>query len=100
MPALADAVSSRAKVMAEQDPPETLFAPIAEYLEEQQSHVSRLERELAGLRYLKATGGDRSGALRSAEAALKRIIEQLNPTDSAAVRLHPWSREIRQAQKS
>ncbi len=99
VPALADAVSSRAKVMAEHEPPDVLFAPIAEYLEEQQSHVSRLEREIASLRYQRATGGDRAAALRSAEAALKRIIDQPSATDSAAVRLHPWSREIRQAQK-
>jgi ATP/maltotriose-dependent transcriptional regulator MalT len=97
--ALADACVSRARVMAEVEDPNRIFAPILEMLDGQPVPTLKLEYLLAVVRWLRARGEPTRFTLEEATGVLDRMIRELNDTDQAALRLHPWSREIRLAGK-
>jgi tetratricopeptide (TPR) repeat protein len=95
VPTLVQACLSRARVLSTTVDPGNLFAPIGHYLETEPAHVARLEWRLAQGRYLRAVQQDPKPAYQKAREGLDRIAKRLNDTDQAALRVHPWSREIR-----
>jgi hypothetical protein len=85
--------------LSSREDPAPLFAPVAEYLDSQPATVLDLQRQLASMRWALTSGGDVWAPLAAAEDRMVRIAAQLTDTDQAALRLHPWSREIRLAAK-
>jgi len=94
MPAIAEAVAGRARAFAASEPVEDLFAPTADWLEEQPVHLLSTALTMARARHAVAVGtaGD---SLEVAEAALDGIAAGLVGTEAAAMRVHPWGREIK-----
>nr|MBA2321359.1 protein kinase [Deltaproteobacteria bacterium] len=95
VPALGDACAARARALSGRQDPEPLFVPMLAYLESQPATILDLQRRLASLRWANVSGRDPSDSLRLASGLLDRVAVQLNDTDRAALRLHPWSRELR-----
>ena len=93
----AAACLSRARVMSRSADPTGILAPIRTYVETQPATVARLEWHLAHARYTAAIGQDPVPAYHEAKAVLARIGTRLTETEQAALRVHPWSREIRAA---
>ncbi len=97
LPALGDACAARARSLSGVEDPAPLFAPVAEYLASQPATVLDLQRQLASVRFNRASNRDPAEPLGRAQSLLARISAQLNDTDQAAILLHPWSREARLA---
>lgn len=98
---LAIACVSRARALAEELPPSELFKPVETIVARQPMILIRLEQLLATARW-HAAQGDRersSDSYRMAATALNRIADNLNDTDRAALRVHPWSMRIRRGLK-
>ncbi|MEZ4316735.1 MAG: protein kinase [Myxococcota bacterium] len=94
---LADACAARARVMAREIDPAEIFKPVAEILDGGLLPSVGLERTLAIGQWERQRGdrGAMAAAYRTAALSLNRLASQLNDTDRAALRVHPWSRRIR-----
>jgi tetratricopeptide (TPR) repeat protein len=97
IPVLADACASRARVLSHLEVPGRLFAPVESYLGAQPALPLRVALRLAEGRYATAMGLDPSPPRDDAAAWLQQIGEALNDTDRAALRMHPWTQELRLA---
>jgi tetratricopeptide (TPR) repeat protein len=97
VPALAQACLARARAMAGSKDPTELLAPVRSYVETQPATVARLEWHLAHARWLIALKQDPTAALGNASSVLDRMAKKLGTTEQAAIRVHPWSRELRAA---
>jgi hypothetical protein len=55
-----------------------------------------VERHLAALRHARLTGDEAAAeaALALAQPLLNRIAAGLGPIEAAAMRVHPWTREV------
>jgi hypothetical protein len=85
--------------MAAHAPPEQLFAPVAALLDNPAFRVLYLEFALAELRWAGARQ-DRAAAdrnLREVQSVLHGIAARQAKTEAAALRVHPWTREVRRA---
>lgn len=95
VPALMEACTAQARVMAADLDPERIFSVVEPFLKGQPFYPARLERILARAWHQAARGGEPSGALRAAELQLDLIRQRLEPAEAVALRLHPWLRRIR-----
>lgn len=95
VPALAHACISQARAMSETVDPDLVFKPIEDWLDSQPAVMARLERQIARTRYLRAMGKTAFDAEKEARRILGLVTDQLDPTDAAAVRLHPYHRWLR-----
>lgn len=95
---VADACEARARVMAAEVDPEEIFKSVADLLDNGLLPSVGLQRILARGRWERRRGdrGAMNAAYREAALALNRLASSLNDTDRAALRVHPWSRRIRQ----
>lgn len=96
-PVLAEGLRGRARTAATERDPAELFKPALRLLEEQPMPALLLEAHLARGAWARSRG-DRGGAhahLQDAATLLNRIASELNDTDRAALRVHPWSTWIR-----
>ena len=75
--------------------PDQIFAPVADYVDEQPCTTVRLERTLAKARHAVHQGKDQGREAAAAAKTLNQIVNGLDETDRAAIHLHPWSREVR-----
>ncbi len=98
LPALALACVAQARAMCETVDPDLVFRPIEDWLDSQPAFVARLERQIARTRNLRAMGKTAFDAEQQARKMLDQLAGNLDPTDEAALRLHPWNRLLR-AQK-
>ena len=94
---LAEAVRGRARVEAVTRDPSDIFKPVARLLDEQPVALLRLEQLLARAAWHRHHGEKPAAHQCHREAAmvLNRVATQLNDTDRAALRVHPWSTWIR-----
>lgn len=95
VPALAAACVAQARAMSERVDPDLVFKPVHDWMTSQPAWVARVDRAIARVRYLRTMGKGTTDA----EAEARRLIDQvtagLDPTDGAAIRVHPWSRWLR-----
>ena len=91
------AVSSWSHAMGAHTDPETIFSSVQNFLEKEPSEVLRMEQLIARGRYCRRKKQHKSSryAFQKAATQLKRMSDQLNDTDQAALRVHPWSVHIR-----
>jgi tetratricopeptide (TPR) repeat protein len=94
---LAAACVSRARGLAGSADASVLLAPVRPYAESQPATILRLEWHLAHGRYRMAKDQDPKPAFEAAKQVLDKIAARLDETDRAALRVHPWTREIRAA---
>jgi hypothetical protein len=99
LPALAQAVMAQARAMCESVDPDLVFRPLIEWLEQQPALIVRIERHIARGRYLKAMGKPHETTFDEAQHMIEELAMHLDPTDAAALRLHPWTQWIRRARK-
>lgn len=99
MPALAQACVSQARAMAESVDPDLVFRPLAEWMEQQPAFVVRIERQIARGRYLAAMGKPADPAFDGAQRLIEQLAVNLDATDAAALRLHPWTAYSRRFRK-
>ncbi len=96
VPATVEAITVQARCLAVEVDPDRLYAPVADFLDNQPAPVARLERTLARVRH--QTANDKGDPRPDAEEAV-RILEAigrgLSATDRAALRLHPWTHPVR-----
>lgn len=88
---------SRLRALAPHDPPEMLVKPVARFLDSQDVIVLSIEHGLAEARFAQShrrTVESRAYARQTSET-LQALSHHLDETDKAALRLHPWSRQIR-----
>lgn len=97
LPALAEACSAQARAMAEAVDPDRVFRPIRELMESQPAVALRLELLVARGRYHAHQKRDALPLFEEARERLLKLTAPLDPTDAAALRLHPWTRHIRKA---
>ncbi|MBN2797516.1 MAG: protein kinase [Deltaproteobacteria bacterium] len=98
VPSLYDACVGEARSLSAERDPEQIFAPIADFLQEESAYPGRLERILARAEHQSSRRAGRRGAAAAWLAArqqLELIARNLTETDRATLRLHPWSRRIR-----
>ncbi len=94
--ALSEALIAQARALAEETDPETIFAGLKS-VASQPMRVVQLEQLLATARHVRARG-DEAGSkalYRKALLAMNALAKSLNDTDRAALRVHPWSQQIR-----
>ncbi len=99
---LTEACTVRARAMAEEEDPAPLFRPVAALVESPTAALLRIEYLLARSRWLRAKN-DAVGAFRACRDAatlLNQMASGLNDTDRAALRVHPWSKQIRHGLKA
>ncbi len=99
VPALANACIAQARAMSETVDPDLVFKPIEDWLDSQPAAIARIERQIARTRYLRAMGKTAFDAEREARQMLDQLVASLDPTDAAAIRLHPWNRWLRSPKK-
>lgn len=97
--ALAGACVAQARATAESADPDQVFKPIRDWLDREPAVVMRVERQIARGRYLAAHGGPAEAAFGDAERLIHELASTLDPTDAAAMRLHPWTHWIRRARQ-
>jgi hypothetical protein len=95
LPTLTWASIARTRALSSHRDPTALLAPIRHYVESQPVTVARLEWWLATARRARATGQDPAAAATRARDLLDRISGRLDDTDRAALRVHPWGRDLR-----
>jgi tetratricopeptide (TPR) repeat protein len=96
-PILSEAVRGRARTSATERDPAEIFRPVQRLLDEQPMPLLRLEYLLARGAWHRSHG-ERDLAAQSllkAATALNKLAAELNDTDRAALRVHPWSAWIR-----
>ncbi len=92
VPALVDAMCSRARALPERLAIDDLAGPLAGHSEFQTLLPLRLELAVAQLRWARSHGGDIAARLAEVRQ-LRGAIDALNhPMEVAALRLHPWAR--------
>jgi serine/threonine protein kinase/tetratricopeptide (TPR) repeat protein len=96
-PILSEAVRGRARTSATERDPDEIFRPVQRLLDEQPMPLLRLEYLLARGAWHRSHGERDLAAqsLQKAAAALNKLAAELNDTDRAALRVHPWSAWIR-----
>lgn len=96
--ALGDALAARGRTLEPGDDVEKLFKPVVGLVEEQDVPIFELELLLARTRAARLAGDaqGRVRASRDAARALNRLAGRLDDTDRAALRVHPWSKRIRE----
>ncbi|MEZ4316736.1 MAG: protein kinase [Myxococcota bacterium] len=98
VPAAVEAVTVQARCLAEEMEPDRLYAPVADFLDNQPAPLARLERALARIRHqLAKNGGDPRHDAEDAVRILESVGRGLSATDRAALRLHPWTHPVRAA---
>jgi len=78
-------------------PSESIFQSVEQFLEDEPVHVLRIEQSLTSAQYYK-NKKDRPKAryhFKKAAEQLNQLSASLNNTDRAALRVHPWSVQIR-----
>jgi hypothetical protein len=97
--ALADVVVGHARALAARVSPSALFEPVQGLLDDPGFRVLYLESALAELRWAKARGDVAaiSRNLREAQSVLQGIAARQERTEASALRVHPWTREVRNA---
>ncbi len=96
--ALADACVSWSRAVGTRVDPAQIFQPVAGLAEQQDAVLVRIEHQLATARWC-AARGDKDGAHRAYKdtaSLMNRIASQLGETERAALRVHPWARQVRQ----
>jgi hypothetical protein len=94
---LAEGCRGRARIQATERDPDEIFRPAQRLIDEQPMPLLRLERLIARGAWHRAHG-ERELArqcLQEAASVLNRVASDLNDTDRAALRVHPWSTWIR-----
>ncbi len=97
-PALADACISRARSMLHEEDPDRLFQPVQSWMDAGAPPALRLEELLARGAAARRAGQREAcrAAHREAAMVLNRVATHLSDTDRAALRVHSWSRRIRE----
>jgi hypothetical protein len=95
VPALMAACCACGRALAQEVRPDTLFAPVANFLEAQPAEIVRIEWTLAQARYLERRSQDAHAVYEDANHMLQDIARELNDTDRTALLVHPWSRQVR-----
>lgn len=90
--ALAEAVVLRARAMSLSFDPAPFFERLLPMLKRQSVLPLDLERQVAGARFAEVSGGDPVPFLQQGRLVLQRLRSQLDESDRAALRVHPWSR--------
>ncbi len=85
--------------MSESVDPDLVFRPVADWIDAQPAECASIERQIARGRYLNAMSKPAEAAFEEAEAMIERVAASLSPTDGTALRLHPWTRYVRQARR-
>jgi tetratricopeptide (TPR) repeat protein/tRNA A-37 threonylcarbamoyl transferase component Bud32 len=95
--ALAEVLTIRARVVAEEEDPMPPFTALEESLEGQPALRVEMEQALAAARYLHARGarGPANQRWRDAANLLGQIGQTVEGTERSALRVHPWARRIR-----
>lgn len=95
---LADVTVGHARALEGSTSPDALFAPLDALMHREPAQALRLECILAQREWHQHRGHALRAAqvAREAAMALNRIGSTLGHTDRAALRVHPWSRRIRQ----
>lgn len=98
---LLGAVVRQGRVMAEVEEPAIIYTPVKEILETRPVMVAQLEYRLAQGRWLKNKGKTQESYVLWREAAetLQVMAESLHPIDRSALRVHPWSTQIRRGMR-
>ena len=94
LPALTDACIAQMRSMGGPVDPKRLLAPVSTFVDGQPALIAKLEQQLACARHLVEIGRDPRRAWADARTLLRQLSHGLDPTDRAALRVHPWSREI------
>ncbi len=97
VPGLVVACTAQARAMAEKVDATRLFRPVNDWMDQQPAYATRIALAIAKGRGLLGRGQDATEAFAHAEELLKQVSEGLEPTDAAALALHPWTRYIRKA---
>ena len=86
-----------ARSLARNYQPDGIFNPVRGFLDQQPVPVLHLEETIAKAVYAESHGDkETAGDLwREAAKTLNSLSERLNDTDQAALRVHPWARQIR-----
>lgn len=92
---LVDACLARVRAMADSVNPNELLKPIQAFAEAEPAYVVRLEWLFGTARFQRASGQDASATIERAVGMLEKIAQRLDPTAQAALRVHPWSRQLR-----
>jgi tetratricopeptide (TPR) repeat protein len=96
VPTLIDLCRSRGRVAATLVDPDQLFDPIREVLAREPAELARTEWLVASGSYLRQHKGEDQPVWRRARQAVRELAEPLTEVDRSALRVHPWSRQIRQ----
>ena len=94
--ALSEVCTSRSRALHED--PAVVFKPVEELLESEPLPALKVELLLARAAWSRrqSAGRDTLTQYRDAARALNQLAAGLNDTDRAALRVHPWSRRIRE----
>jgi hypothetical protein len=95
VPTLLEVCRSRGRVAALVADPDELFEPVRDHLEKEPAEVTRLEWTLAAGRYRARQGVDAEPVWREARRMMRDMAARLSDVDKAALRVHPWARELR-----
>lgn len=86
---------SAVRAMAGSIDPNLLMEPIRTFVEREPALVARVEWMLGFSRFQRASGEDNVLTKDRARTVLARIEPKLDDTARAALRVHPWNRELR-----
>jgi hypothetical protein len=77
--------------------PSGIFNPVRGFLDQQPVPVLQLEETIAKAIWSESHGEEETAKelWRSAAKTLNQLADRLNDTDQAALRVHPWARQIR-----
>ncbi len=97
--AFADVVVARARALAGAEDPKRCFGPVEELLDRSGFRILYLEHLLAEYRWHTSQGNEplAQQSLRESAAVLGRIASTQNRIEQAAMRVHPWMKEIKRA---
>lgn len=97
--AFSDVVVARARALAGAEDPTRCFAPVQELLDRSGFRVLYLEHLLAEYRWHRHRDNDPLSrqSLREAQAVLGRLAARQHRIEQAAMRVHPWTKEIKRA---
>ncbi len=93
---LADVCVSRARAIQGAEEADRSFKLVAALVGHPSQRALAVERHLAALRHARLTGDEAAAeaALALAQPLLNRIAAGLGPIEAAAMRVHPWTREV------
>lgn len=97
VPALVEAIIGQGRVMSGELDPSRIYAPAADFVDNQPAPAAKLERSLAKLAWRMHNDRPHADEAQRALALLEGIAQGLSATDQAALRLHPWTWPLREA---